>query len=183
MTGLEFCAHPPLKSRTYRSEYVFMCVHASWNAALSGDRCQCAQSRGKSAPWGKGVPGSVLLTGRSSARIIGRMSEPSCAVPACTASRVPGTSFCPGHGPNPTGKAPRVEVGTSSDARNIVCPHCQSAGGVKRKQVKVKRGISGGKATGAVLTAGFSLLATGLSRKETVTEMHCGRCGTTWHVA
>jgi len=48
--------------------------------------------------------------------------------------------------------------------------------------VKVKRGISGGKATGAVLTAGFSILATGLSRKEAATQATCNNCRVTWMI-
>jgi hypothetical protein len=46
--------------------------------------------------------------------------------------------------------------------------------------VSRKAGISGGKATGAILTGGLSLLATGLSRKERLTEAHCDNCGSTW---
>jgi hypothetical protein len=64
----------------------------------------------------------------------------------------------------------------------IVCPHCHVGGRVTARQVKRKRGISGGKATGAVLTGGVSMLATGLSRKEAATEMKCDNCGVTWHV-
>jgi hypothetical protein len=45
-----------------------------------------------------------------------------------------------------------------------------------------EEGVSGGKATGAVLTGGVSMLATGLSRKEGTTEMSCGNCGTRWDV-
>lgn len=63
----------------------------------------------------------------------------------------------------------------------MVCPHCQSKGTVRTKQVKQKKGISGGKATAAVLTGGLSVLATGLSRKEKATEAHCTRCGNTWY--
>jgi hypothetical protein len=62
----------------------------------------------------------------------------------------------------------------------LLCPHCDRRGGVRAKSVKLKRGISGGKATGAVLTAGVSLLATGLSRKESHTQLYCGNCWTTW---
>ena len=62
----------------------------------------------------------------------------------------------------------------------LVCPHCQSRGTVRTKRVRQKKGISGGKATAAVLTGGVSLLATGLSRKETQTEAHCSNCGSTW---
>ncbi|MGI8879571.1 MAG: hypothetical protein ACR2KJ_03470 [Jatrophihabitans sp.] len=48
--------------------------------------------------------------------------------------------------------------------------------------MKVKRGISGGKATGAVLTAGVSLFATGLSRKEQVLRATCGNCRVVWTI-
>jgi uncharacterized Zn finger protein len=64
----------------------------------------------------------------------------------------------------------------------LVCPHCQTSGQVRAKVVKMKGGISGGKATGALLTGGISLLAVGLSKKSRVTQVHCGHCGTTWHV-
>ncbi|WGL50625.1 hypothetical protein P5P86_11685 [Nocardioides sp. BP30] len=67
-------------------------------------------------------------------------------------------------------------------ATKLVCPHCQVEGKVRTRQVKQKQGISGGKATGAVLTAGLSVLATGLSRKQRVTEASCGNCGITWHI-
>jgi len=59
----------------------------------------------------------------------------------------------------------------------MVCPHCQSRGTVKTKSVKQKKGISGGKATAALLTGGVSLLATGLSRKEKLTQARCTKCG------
>jgi hypothetical protein len=65
---------------------------------------------------------------------------------------------------------------------HIVCPHCQTKGKVMTEQVKAKKGISGGKATAAVLTAGLSMLATGLSRKETVTRLACTSCGVSWFV-
>lgn len=65
---------------------------------------------------------------------------------------------------------------------NMVCPHCQTPGQVATKQVKVKTGISGGKATGAVLTGGVSLLATGLSRKAKVTHASCSNCGASWTI-
>lgn len=62
----------------------------------------------------------------------------------------------------------------------LICPHCQTRGSVYTKEVKQKKGISGGKAVGAVLTLGWSILATGLSRKERLTEAHCQNCGSTW---
>jgi len=62
----------------------------------------------------------------------------------------------------------------------MICPHCQTKGAVRTMRVRRKRGISGGKATGALLTGGLSLLATGLSRKETLTQAHCDTCNSTW---
>jgi hypothetical protein len=62
----------------------------------------------------------------------------------------------------------------------MVCPHCTMQGKVRTKKVTQKKGVSGGKATAAVLTGGISLLATGLSRMETGTEAHCDNCRNTW---
>jgi len=62
----------------------------------------------------------------------------------------------------------------------ITCPQCHKRGYVWTKQVKRKKGISGGKATGALLTVGTSLLLTGLSRKESATQAHCTYCDSTW---
>jgi hypothetical protein len=62
----------------------------------------------------------------------------------------------------------------------IVCPQCQHTGSVKTKKTRQKAGVSGGKATGAILTHGLSLFATGLSRKQWVTHAHCGSCGSDW---
>jgi len=63
----------------------------------------------------------------------------------------------------------------------LICPHCQAGGNVRTKSVVQKKGVSGAKATGALLTGGVSLLATGLSRKEGATQAHCDRCNSTWH--
>jgi hypothetical protein len=51
---------------------------------------------------------------------------------------------------------------------------------VYTERTKMKQGISGGKATGAVLTMGVSMLATGLSRKQKVTKATCKNCGSEW---
>jgi len=61
-----------------------------------------------------------------------------------------------------------------------ICPHCQEKGCVYTSQANRKRGISGAKATGAILTGGISILATGLSRKEHLTQAHCVNCDSTW---
>ena len=62
----------------------------------------------------------------------------------------------------------------------VTCPHCGTKGTVDTIRVKMKKGISGGKATAAVLTSGFSMLATGLSRKEEATQARCKHCGVEW---
>jgi uncharacterized OB-fold protein len=62
----------------------------------------------------------------------------------------------------------------------MICPHCQTKGNVYTERTKMKQGISGGKATGALLTFGVSMLATGLSRKQKVTKAKCESCGSEW---
>jgi transcription elongation factor Elf1 len=62
----------------------------------------------------------------------------------------------------------------------IECPQCHNVGAVAVRSAKQKVGVSGGKATGAVLTGGVSLIATGLSRKQRVSQAHCGNCGSDW---
>jgi len=62
----------------------------------------------------------------------------------------------------------------------MICPHCQTKGKVRTKMITQKVGVSGAKATGAILTGGVSLLATGLSQKENKTQAHCDNCGATW---
>lgn len=70
----------------------------------------------------------------------------------------------------------------NTNAHNLVCPHCGAAGTVAIRLASRKRGISGGKATGAVVTGGLSLFLTGLSRREGVRELTCSNCGMTWDV-
>lgn len=62
----------------------------------------------------------------------------------------------------------------------MICPHCQAGGHVHTKRVTKKTGISGAKATAAILTDGVSLLATGLSDKETKTQAYCRNCHNSW---
>ncbi len=62
----------------------------------------------------------------------------------------------------------------------IICPHCQKRGYVITRHTKKKRGVSGGKATGALLTGGLSLFVVGLSRKEKITEAKCKSCEAVW---
>jgi hypothetical protein len=73
----------------------------------------------------------------------------------------------------------RTEQAKREDS-NLVCPHCQVQGGVRTLRGKGKKGISGSKATAAVLTMGLSIGATGLSRKQIMTRAKCANCGVTW---
>ena len=63
----------------------------------------------------------------------------------------------------------------------LLCPHCGERGAVHTREVKLKKGVSGGKAMAGLMTGGLSLFATGLSRKERVTEAWCGNCQSQWH--
>jgi hypothetical protein len=63
---------------------------------------------------------------------------------------------------------------------SIICPQCHKKGVVHTNPFDKKNGISGAKATGAILTGGISLLFTGLSRTENVTQAHCNNCNTDW---
>lgn len=63
---------------------------------------------------------------------------------------------------------------------SMTCPHCQKRGSVRTMAVKRARGISGKKVTLGLLTGGASLLATGLSQKDKVTQAHCDNCENTW---
>jgi hypothetical protein len=63
----------------------------------------------------------------------------------------------------------------------LICPHCGVKGQVRTRSVRQKKGISGGKAVGAVLTCGVSILATGLSRKEDMTRANCENCDSVWY--
>lgn len=64
----------------------------------------------------------------------------------------------------------------------VVCPHCGERGPVHLKRTKQKKGVSGGKATAAIMTGGLSMLATGLSRKEKGMQAFCENCSVTWMV-
>jgi hypothetical protein len=63
----------------------------------------------------------------------------------------------------------------------MICQHCGVRGSVRTQSITTKQGISGGKATAAILTGGVSLLATGLSRKVANTQAHCGNCRNDWY--
>ena len=65
----------------------------------------------------------------------------------------------------------------------IVCPHCQTQGSVTIKMLTRGKGISGGKATGALFTGGASMLATGLSKNVPTRHLTCGNCAMEWDVA
>jgi hypothetical protein len=86
------------------------------------------------------------------------------------------SKYCARHGAI-DGVKPR----TSGNSQ-LVCPHCQSRGTVVAVRVTRKVGVSGGKATGAILTGGTSLFVTGLSRKEKGTRFTCDRCHVKWQI-
>lgn len=65
-------------------------------------------------------------------------------------------------------------------SEKFLCPHCGTRGAVHTKKESRKVGVSGGKATGALLTAGLSLFVTGLSRQEKITAAYCGNCEAEW---
>lgn len=65
-------------------------------------------------------------------------------------------------------------------SKKVECPHCRKIGCVLTRKREVKKGISGGKATGAIFTGGLSLLVTGLSRKEKVMQAKCKNCKSEW---
>jgi DNA-directed RNA polymerase subunit M/transcription elongation factor TFIIS len=62
----------------------------------------------------------------------------------------------------------------------MTCPHCHQKGQVRTQSITQEKGVSGGKATAALLTGGLSLLAVGLSRKEGATQARCMNCNNTW---
>ena len=63
----------------------------------------------------------------------------------------------------------------------LLCPHCGARGLVHTQDVRIKSGLSGGKVMAGLMTGGLSLLATGLSRKNTMTEAWCANCQSIWH--
>lgn len=64
--------------------------------------------------------------------------------------------------------------------KQMICPYCQTKGSVTTRKIKQKVGVSGGKATAALLTCGISLLGTGLSRKQEMTQANCNHCGSVY---
>lgn len=97
--------------------------------------------------------------------------------------RVPGTPPPPPAPPTRSERrAAAMDAQRAAQAR-IVCQFCSEAGHVTTRMVQRKKGISGGKATGALLTGGVSLVAVGLSRKGWVTILTCGNCRMTWEAA
>ncbi len=105
-----------------------------------------------------------------------KCSRCSCMILPKTATKYNG--LCPLCG---QGKRKRSEPHPRGVLNSqMICPHCQRKGSVRTKPVKQKAGISGGKATAAIITGGFSVLAVGLSRKEKKTQAHCSKCGNTW---
>ena len=65
----------------------------------------------------------------------------------------------------------------------VVCPHCHERGEVSVRLEDRKSGISGGKATAAILTLGLSLLVAGLSEKVEFQHAWCGNCLVSWDMS
>ena len=63
---------------------------------------------------------------------------------------------------------------------HMVCPHCGTKGAVRTVLTRQNAGVSGTKATAAILTSGLSLLVAGLSRTIDVTEAGCSQCRNRW---
>jgi hypothetical protein len=91
----------------------------------------------------------------------------------------PGQYISPG-GNIVTGRTPPGTRTASTGNAHMICPHCQTKGSVSTERVRMKQGISGAKATGAVLTSGVSVLFPGLSRRQWVTEARCRTCKCEW---
>jgi hypothetical protein len=62
----------------------------------------------------------------------------------------------------------------------LQCKYCNGTESVRYKRFTRKAGFSAGKATAAVLTGGYSLLATGLSKQEGVGKFYCENCKMSW---
>jgi hypothetical protein len=76
----------------------------------------------------------------------------------------------------------KAQALTRAEAQKlIICQYCQQAGGVTVRNIQQKQGVSGGKATSALLTGGVSLFAVGLSKKGMVNELTCSKCSMKWH--
>jgi hypothetical protein len=99
----------------------------------------------------------------SAAKLPGTLASPSALNQSVASSNPPGSWFLHGN-PNPA----------------MICPHCNAKGFMRTRRVSKKKGISGGKATAAIITGGVSILATGLSRRERLTDAYCGNCNNKW---
>jgi hypothetical protein len=62
----------------------------------------------------------------------------------------------------------------------IICPQCHTKGAVRVRWEMRKGGVSGGKATAAILKGGTSLLLPGRYRWQEATGAHCHNCTSTW---
>lgn len=74
------------------------------------------------------------------------------------------------------------ERGKKAADAMVFCPYCHEQGGITTYRGKARKGISGGKATAAIMTLGLSLVVAGLSRKESTTLAYCGWCRMEWYV-
>ena len=78
-------------------------------------------------------------------------------------------------------KDPTAEA--NEHAAELVCPHCHQRGRITVELLTRGKGISGGKAAGAVMTGGLSVGATGLSKNVPTRHLTCGNCKMEWDVS
>jgi hypothetical protein len=122
---------------------------------------------------GSGAPGRTTAPG---GWLYGTAwEEPKPGLPAIKA---PVAEAAPARKADGYWNSDRISFGNQSP--QMICQQCGVKGHVRTKQVTQKRGISGVKAFGAVVTGGLSLLPFGISSNERVTEAHCGNCNSTW---
>ena len=118
--------------------------------------------------------GAPTAQAQSSTSVTQPIQPRTCGIDSCAASPVDGSNFCDAHGSTAKLSAQKRPVS------RLVCPHCHVKGQVSTSSVKKSKGISGGKAAGAVVTGGLSIWLTGLSRKEQLTQAKCGACSSKW---
>ena len=149
------------------------CAPAPSQAASGVETVRCLLCRAD-----REVPADAGYTCPGCSQQLIRFQCPHCDGPG-KAWLAPGAPFtsCLGCGR-------KVELGMISApptaATEPVCPYCQTRGSVRTREEMAKQGVSGTKATAAVVTGGLSVLATGLSRKGLVTRATCDACGASW---
>lgn len=63
-----------------------------------------------------------------------------------------------------------------------MCQFCQESGHVTARTARRVKRKTATRILGATVTLGATLPLVGVSKKGSVTEMHCSNCGMTWDV-